>query len=59
MVAHRKHAILVLGRTGGHPLVWITDRDLLSQLDGEHPLSPVRDAITEEAVSVPPGNDGA
>lgn len=55
MVAHRKHAILVLGRANGHPLGWITDRGLLSQLEGEHPLSPVRDAITEEAVSVTPG----
>ncbi len=55
MVAHGKHAILVLGRTNGHPLGWITDRGLLSQLESEHPLSPVRDAITEDPVSVTPG----
>lgn len=55
IVAHRKHAILVLGRANGQPLGWITDRGLLSQLEGEHPLSPVRDAITEAAVSVRPG----
>jgi CBS domain-containing protein len=55
MVAHRKHAILVLGRATGQPLGWITDRGLLSQLEGEHPLQPVRDAITEEPVSVTPG----
>jgi CBS domain-containing protein len=55
MVAHRKHAILVLGRTTGHPLGWITDRGLLSQLEGEHPLTRVCEAITEDPVSVTPG----
>lgn len=55
MVAHGKHAILVLGRTNGQPLGWITDRGLLSELEGEHPLRPVREAITEEPVAVAPG----
>lgn len=55
MVAHGKHAILVLGRTNGKPLGWITDRGLLSELEGEHPLRPVGEAITEEPVTVAPG----
>ena len=55
MVAHGKHAILVLGRTNGQPLGWITDRGLLSELEGEHPLRPVGEAITEEPVTVTPG----
>lgn len=57
MVAHRKHAILVVGERGGAPLGWITDRGLLSHLDETEPC-PVRNAITEKAVSITPGTTG-
>ena len=54
MVVHRKHAILVVGRTSGYPLGWITDHGLLSHLASDAGLAPVRDAITEDAVTVTP-----
>jgi CBS domain-containing protein len=54
LVTHRKHAILVVGPQG-QPRGWITDRGLLAHLDGSSDLRPVGDAISEPAVSVPPG----
>ena len=55
MVAHRTHAILVSGARTGRPLGWATDRGLLAHLERDAPLTLIRDAITEEAVSVTPG----
>lgn len=55
MVAHRTHAILVTGARTGRPLGWATDRGLLAHLERDAPLTFIRDAITEEAVSVTPG----
>jgi len=54
LVAHGKHAILVVGPEG-KPRGWITDRGLLWHLDQSSDLRPVGDAISEPAVSVPPG----
>ena len=55
MVAHRKHAVLVVGYQTGVPLGWITDRGLLGHLAEENELAPVRNAISEAPESVPPG----
>jgi CBS domain-containing protein len=55
MVAHSVHAVLVVGRSEGHPLGWITARGLLDWIGGDQLLVCARDAITERAVSIEPG----
>ena len=55
MAAHGTHAILVVDAESGRPLGWATDRGLLRHLESDTAFVRVRDAITEEAVSVTPG----
>ena len=55
MAAHGTHAVLVVDAESGRPLGWATDRGLLRHLEGESRFVRIRDAITEEVVSVTPG----
>jgi CBS domain-containing protein len=55
LAAHGIHAILIVGGRSGEPLGWATDRGLLAHLERDAPLTPIREAITEEVVSVTPG----
>jgi len=54
---HRTHAILVLGRDQGRPLGWVTSRGLLGWLDCDPGLAPLREAITEQPVTISPAAD--
>jgi CBS domain-containing protein len=54
MVAHSVHAILVVGRSEGRPLGWITTRGLLSWVGGDRSLASARDAITERPITIEP-----
>jgi CBS domain-containing protein len=54
MVAHSVHAVLVLGRSGGRPVGWVTARGLLGWIGRDQSLVSAREAITERAVTVEP-----
>lgn len=54
MVAHSVHAVLVVGRTEGRPLGWVTTRGLLGWVGRDQSLASARDAITERAVTIEP-----
>ena len=54
MNSHRVHALLVVGRSGGRPLGWITARGLLAWLDADDSVACARDAITEQPQTVDP-----
>jgi len=54
MVAHSVHAVLVVGRTGGRPLGWVTARGLLAWVGRDQALGSARDAITERPVTISP-----
>jgi CBS domain-containing protein len=58
LLAHRVHALLVIGRHGGRPLGWVTARGLLSWLDKDESLACARDAITQDPVGIEPGASG-
>jgi CBS domain-containing protein len=47
MITHSVHAILVVGRTEGKPVGWITTRGLLSWVGRDRSLAAAGDAITE------------
>ena len=55
MAAHGTHAILVVSAESGGSLGWVTDRSLLAHLENDTGFVRIRDAITEEPASVPPG----
>lgn len=54
MMAHRVHALLVVGGTNGEPIGWVTDRGLLDWFDRDETLHSARDAVTEEPVAIDP-----
>jgi CBS domain-containing protein len=55
LIAHGTHAVLVVGRSGGTPLGWVTARGLLGTLGrDEHALARACDAITERPVTISP-----
>jgi CBS domain-containing protein len=54
MVAHSVHAVLVVGRSEGRPLGWVTARGLLSWVGRDQALASARDAITERPVTIEP-----
>jgi signal-transduction protein with cAMP-binding, CBS, and nucleotidyltransferase domain len=55
MAAHGVEAVLVVGKTTGAPLGWITATGVLPWLEVETNLITVRNAITQEPLSVTPG----
>ena len=52
MVVHMVHAVLVVGRTEGRPLGWVTTRGLLAWVGREASLASASDAITERPVKI-------
>lgn len=54
LVAHRVHAVLVLGARTGRPLGWVTAHGLLAWIDSDPSLAVARDAITEAAKTISP-----
>lgn len=55
MLAHGVHAVLVVGRTDGKPLGWVTSRGLLDWVTRDISLACARDAVNEKVVTVEPG----
>lgn len=54
MVLHTVHAVLVVGRTEGRPLGWVTTRGLLGWVGRDRSLACASDAITEQPVKISP-----
>ena len=54
MISHSVRAVLVVGRTEGRPLGWITARGLLGWIGKDESLASAREAITERATSIDP-----
>jgi CBS domain-containing protein len=54
MTAHSVRAVLVVGRTEGRPLGWVTARGLLGWVGKDESLACAREAITERATSIGP-----
>jgi CBS domain-containing protein len=54
MVAHSVRALLVVGRTEGRPVGWITARGLLGWVGRDESLTSARDAITERPHAIEP-----
>lgn len=54
LVAHRVHAVLVLGSRTGHPLGWVTAHGLLAWVERDPSLAVARDAITEAPTTISP-----
>ena len=54
MVAHSVHAVLVVGRTEGRTLGWVTARGLLGWAGRDQDLATARDAITERPFKIDP-----
>jgi CBS domain-containing protein len=54
MVAHSVHALMVVGRTEGKPLGWVTTRGLLSWVGRDRSLASASDAITERPFKIAP-----
>jgi CBS domain-containing protein len=54
LVAHGVHSVLVLGRTTGKPLGWVTARGLLGRMADDAELCSVGDAITHPPATIEP-----
>jgi len=54
MYAHRVHAILVVGRTTGRPVGWITERSLLAWVGRDDSMALARSAVTEPPEVIAP-----
>ena len=54
IVRHGVHAILLLGRTSGQPVGWVTTRGVLRWLDHDLGLVPARQGITEQPAFIEP-----
>ena len=55
LVAHGVHSVLVIGRSTGKPLGWVTARGLLNWLTREDTMASARDAITHAPATIQPG----
>jgi CBS domain-containing protein len=55
LVAHRVHAVLLVGNSSGKPIGWISARALLPWAMQDESLACARDATIQDAVSVEPG----
>jgi CBS domain-containing protein len=54
MVLHNVHAVLVVGRTEGRPVGWVTARGLLGWVGRDRSLASASDAITERPSTIEP-----
>ena len=54
MVGHSVHALLVVGRTEGRPIGWVTARGLLGWVGRDRSLASAREAITERPFKIDP-----
>jgi CBS domain-containing protein len=54
MTAHSVHAVLVVGRTEGKPIGWVTARCLLAWTERDDTLASARDAVTEQPSVIDP-----
>ena len=54
MVVHSVHAVLVVGRSEGRPLGWVTARGLLSWVGRDRSLASASAAITERPFKIDP-----
>ena len=54
MVRHGVHAILVLGRTTGRPLGWVTARDMLQWISHDLALVSASQGVTETPTYIEP-----
>ena len=55
MVRHGVHAILVLGRTSGRPLGWVTSRGMLGWINQDLGLVQAGRAVSETPTYIEPG----
>jgi CBS domain-containing protein len=55
MVRHNVHAILVLGRTTGRPLGWVTSRSMLQWISQDLALVTASQGVTETPTFIEPG----
>ena len=54
MTAHSVRAVLVVGRTEGRPIGWVTARGLLGWIGKDESLASALDAVTERASFIDP-----
>jgi CBS domain-containing protein len=54
MVRHGVHAILLLGRTDGRPIGWVTTRGVLRWLNDDLGLVPASKGVTESPTYIAP-----
>jgi len=55
MVRHGVHAILLVGRTTGKPVGWVTTRGMLQWLNHDLGLVPASQGVTEPPTYIEPG----
>lgn len=55
MVRHGVHAILVLGRSTGRPVGWVTSRGMLRWIEHDLGLVPASQGVTETPTYIEPG----
>jgi CBS domain-containing protein len=55
MVRHGVHAILVLGRTTGRPVGWVTSRGMMQWIGHDLGLVPASQGVTEAPTFIEPG----
>jgi CBS domain-containing protein len=54
MVCHHVHGVMVVGRTEGRPIGWVTARGLLAWIGSDESLTSAREAVTERSQSIDP-----
>jgi CBS domain-containing protein len=54
LAEHRVHAVLVVDKSDGTPLGWVTARGLLDWIGRDRALANARDAMTEEITAMRP-----
>jgi CBS domain-containing protein len=55
MVCHGVHAILVLGRSTGQPVGWVTSRGMMQWIGHDLGLVPASQGVTETPTFIEPG----
>ena len=59
MISHSTHAVLVVARTEGRPLGWVTAKGLLTWVGRDQSVATARDAIIEQPVTIDPSATAA